>query len=137
MKNVFLILAALLFSNSSFAGEGFSTEALQVLLQKNPTAVSPEGSQLSVTKLISENMLSSFDNKGFGDLTVITNECQINQKTGHLDCQLTLLNSDRKITPSGAYAPGNGMTESSLTINFTVTLGMDSIVGPVTFSIAG
>lgn len=137
MKKIILALGALLFVNTAMAGDFIESDALAALVRLNPTATSKEGTDIKVAELIAGNMLSYFSEHGVGTLTVSTNDCGINQKTGNIDCQLTLFSSDRKISKSGAFTPTPDMTESSLMINFSITLDFKSVVGPVTYQIAG
>lgn len=139
MKKLILILATSLLSTAAFAGDvDFSDAALRSLLAANPSATSGENSGgVKVSDLLASMMTSSFDSSGNGALSVISNSCEQNSDNIRSSCTLNILNSDRKIGADGSYEPADGMTESSLSIQYEVGPTGEITGAPVTFMFAG
>lgn len=136
MKNLFTVVVVLLMNMSAFANSDFEKTALKTLMNTNPTAISTDAGPQKVNALIASTMTSSFGEDQRGTLSVISHSCKaVVGKQQHI-CQLNILNSDRMID-KGAYQPAEGMTESSLTIQFTVDRTGTKIIGKPTFAFAG
>lgn len=139
MKKIIAIVISTLLSTAAFAGDAeFADAALRSLLAANPQATSGDNSGgVKVSDLLASMMTSSFDGSGNGALSVITNSCEKNSDNIRSSCVLNILNSDRKIKADGSYAPADGMTESSLSIQYEVGPTGAVTGAPVTFMFAG
>jgi hypothetical protein len=134
MKILVTVLASVLFASIAIAQIDVSTSALATLMAKNPVAIS-SGRSEKVSTLLASIMTSAFDKDGKGYLSVIHNTCTAQGE--NFQCRLHVLNSDRVMDARGAYAPASGMTESSLSIEYTVDTSGNKLVGAVKFFFAG
>lgn len=129
-------LVGLALSTPALAKAGVEDNALKALMNQNAMVSNSSGELVRVNAAIASIMTSSFNDKGEGALSVITNKCKV-QARGVYKCRLNILNSDRKIDASGAYAPAEGMTESSLTIDYKVNETGKIMIGKPSIFFAG
>ncbi|MBX2993716.1 MAG: hypothetical protein KF681_02815 [Bdellovibrionaceae bacterium] len=129
-------LVAMALSTPALAKAGVEENALKALMNQNAVVPNSGGQLVRVNAAIAMIMTSSFNDKGEGALSVITNKCKA-QARGVYKCRLNIHSSDRKIDANGAYAPAEGMTESSLTIDYKVNETGKIMIGKPSIFFAG
>lgn len=139
MKKI-LVLFSMLFATLSFSSENAEIEdkALSFILKTNPIVKENGEDTIKTTLvvLIAPWLTTNINpDTNEGSLNTLSNKCETSKK-GYV-CSLVIQSKDMLYTEEGSYIPTENSTESTLMIKYEVDKNIKTVIGVVSYFIAG